>query len=106
MIPAENPLGLDADADRDAAYLIALEHGARPADASFSALPNAQMIEGGGRSLLFLVEPDPFAAWEEVPGRREAAALHSVGLGLLDHLTDARAIDSACLPEPGAAGNP
>ena len=37
--------------------------------------------------MLYLVDRDPFAAWEEAPGWREAAATNSVGLDLLDHLT-------------------
>ncbi|CAN5178320.1 4-hydroxyphenylpyruvate dioxygenase [soil metagenome] len=71
----------------DSAYALALERGATPVDASTSALPDAKVIEGIGGSLLYLVDGDPFAAWEEVPGWREAADRNSVGLDILDHLT-------------------
>jgi 4-hydroxyphenylpyruvate dioxygenase len=74
-------------ADAGKAYLAALERGATSADPASSALPGAYAIEGIGGSLLYLVEGDPFANWEEVPGWREAAVVNSVGLDLLDHLT-------------------
>ena len=74
-------------ADAEAAHALALARGAKAADASSSAFPEARAIEGIGGSLLYLVDTDPFADWEEVPGWREAAALNSVGLDLLDHLT-------------------
>jgi 4-hydroxyphenylpyruvate dioxygenase len=74
-------------ADAGDAYLKALERGAISADPATSALPDSYAIEGIGGSLLYLVEGDPFADWEEVPGWRAAAAENSVGLDLLDHLT-------------------
>jgi 4-hydroxyphenylpyruvate dioxygenase len=74
-------------ADAGKAYIAALERGAASVDAATSALPDACVIEGVGGSLLYLVEGDPFADWEEVPGWREAAERNSVGLDLLDHLT-------------------
>ncbi len=74
-------------ADARAAHAAALERGATGADASTGAIPAAPVIEGIGGSLLYLVEGDPFADWEEVPGWRRAAAENSVGLDLLDHLT-------------------
>jgi 4-hydroxyphenylpyruvate dioxygenase len=74
-------------ADAEAAYAIALERGAKPFDATNTALPHAKSIEGIGGSVLYLVDSDPFADWEEVQGWREAAAQNGVGLDLLDHLT-------------------
>jgi 4-hydroxyphenylpyruvate dioxygenase len=73
--------------DAEKAYALALDRGATPADTSESALPGAYAIEGIGGALLYLVEGDPFAGWEEVCGWREESAKQSVGLDLLDHLT-------------------
>jgi len=69
------------------AYAAAVERGAKPMDAAGTALPDAKAIEGIGGSVLYLVDRDPFAGWDEVPGWREAAAKNSVGLDMLDHLT-------------------
>ena len=69
------------------AHANALQRGAKAADTSESALPGAFAIEGIGGALLYLVEADPFASWEEVEGWKEKAAEASVGLDLLDHLT-------------------
>jgi 4-hydroxyphenylpyruvate dioxygenase len=69
------------------AKAVALERGAVGVDASGSALPNAEVIQGIGGSLLYLVDKDPFADWQEVPGWREEAAKSDVGLDILDHLT-------------------
>jgi 4-hydroxyphenylpyruvate dioxygenase len=69
------------------AHRAALERGATNADTANSAFPGAYAIEGIGGSLLYLVDSDPFADWEEVPGWQEASAKNSVGLDLLDHLT-------------------
>lgn len=69
------------------AYAAAVAHGAKPVDAAGTALPDARAIEGIGGSVLYLVDRDPFASWEEVSGWREAAAENSVGLDMLDHLT-------------------
>jgi 4-hydroxyphenylpyruvate dioxygenase len=74
-------------ADAAAAHATALTRGAKPADAAGSAFPEAFVLEGIGGSLLYLVDGDPFADWEEVAGWQEAAARNSVGLDLLDHLT-------------------
>jgi 4-hydroxyphenylpyruvate dioxygenase len=74
-------------AGAEQAYTTALARGATAVDTSRSALPGARAIEGIGGSLLYLIDSDPFAAWDEVPGWREAAARNSVGLDLLDHLT-------------------
>lgn len=74
-------------ADAATAYALALERGANAADATASAFAEAHVIEGIGGSLLYLVDADPFAEWDEVPGWREEAARNSVGLDLLDHLT-------------------
>jgi len=84
--PSANGMGFNV-ADAAEAHRIALERGATEADTSGSALPGAKAIEGIGGSLLYLVDGDPFAGWEEVPGWREAAEANSVGLDLLDHLT-------------------
>jgi 4-hydroxyphenylpyruvate dioxygenase len=69
------------------AHRIALERGATDADTSTSAFPGAKAIQGIGGSLLYLVDSDPFADWEEIRGWQEASANNSVGLDLLDHLT-------------------
>ncbi|WP_019831691.1 4-hydroxyphenylpyruvate dioxygenase [Sphingomonas sp. PR090111-T3T-6A] len=69
------------------AHRSALERGATNADTANSAFPGAYAIEGIGGSLLYLVDSDPFADWEEIPGWQEASAKNSVGLDLLDHLT-------------------
>jgi 4-hydroxyphenylpyruvate dioxygenase len=74
-------------ADAAKAHGLALERGATNADTSTSALPGAKALEGIGGSLLYLVEGDPFADWDQVPGWQEAAQHNSVGLDLLDHLT-------------------
>jgi 4-hydroxyphenylpyruvate dioxygenase len=74
-------------ADARAAYAAALERGARPGDAAGSAFPDGYVLEGIGGSLLYLVDGDVFAGWDEVEGWREEAKRNSVGLDLLDHLT-------------------
>ncbi len=74
-------------ADADQAFAAAIARGAVAADSAQSALPAARAIEGIGGSLLYLVDGDPFAQWEEVPGWRAEAQEHGVGLDLLDHLT-------------------
>ncbi|UIJ46663.1 4-hydroxyphenylpyruvate dioxygenase [Sphingomonas cannabina] len=84
--PSANGMGFNV-ADAARALALAVERGATAADTSDSALPGARAIEGIGGSLLYLVDGDPFAGWEEVPGWREAAERNSVGLDLLDHLT-------------------
>ena len=84
--PSANGMGFRV-ADAEAAYAIALERGAKPFDAKMTALPGAKSIEGIGGSVLYLVDSDPFADWEAVPGWQEASARNGVGLDLLDHLT-------------------
>ena len=84
--PSANGMGFNV-ADAAYAQREAVARGATAADTGDSALPGARAIEGIGGSLLYLVDGDPFADWEEVPGWREAAARNSVGLDLLDHLT-------------------
>jgi 4-hydroxyphenylpyruvate dioxygenase len=69
------------------AYAAAVEKGAVAADASATALPRAKVIEGIGGSVIYLVDDDPFADWEEIRGWQEAEGRNSVGLDLLDHLT-------------------
>lgn len=73
--------------DARKAHALAIQHGATAADTADSALPGSKAIEGIGGSLLYLVEGDPFAGWNEVAGWRRAEARNSVGLDLLDHLT-------------------
>jgi 4-hydroxyphenylpyruvate dioxygenase len=79
--------------DAAKAYDLALERGAKPADASSSALgPDAKVLEGIGGSLLYLVDRfgdrgSIYDAWAPIPGAEEAAAKNDVGLYLLDHLT-------------------
>jgi 4-hydroxyphenylpyruvate dioxygenase len=80
---------------RDAAkaYEMALERGARPAEAADSALGHgARVLQGIGGSLLYLVDQygaagDLYADWTPVPGAEEAHDRNQVGLHLLDHLT-------------------
>jgi 4-hydroxyphenylpyruvate dioxygenase len=84
--PSANGMGFTV-AHAEAAYQQALTRGAMAADPATSALPVAHVIEGIGGSLLYLVEGDPFATWEEIAGWREAAAQNTVGLDILDHLT-------------------
>ena len=75
-------------ADAETAYRTALDRGAVAVDdPASSALPGGRMIQGIGGSLLYLVDSDPFADFDEVPGWREASAREGVGLDLLDHLT-------------------
>jgi 4-hydroxyphenylpyruvate dioxygenase len=84
--PSANGMGFRV-ADAAAAHAAALKKGAKTLDSAATALPGAKAIEGIGGSVLYLVDADPFADWEEVPGWRSAAAENGVGLDLLDHLT-------------------
>jgi 4-hydroxyphenylpyruvate dioxygenase len=84
--PSANGMGFNV-ANAEDAYKLAMERGAKAANTSSSALPDARAIEGIGGSLLYLVSGDPFSGWQEVPGWREASAERNVGLDLLDHLT-------------------
>jgi 4-hydroxyphenylpyruvate dioxygenase len=70
-------------ADPAQAMAWALEHGAKPTD------EDDTVIQGiGGSYLYFMADgADPYAAWAEFPGWREAEARNTVGLDLLDHLT-------------------
>ena len=74
-------------ADAAKAYEHVLKQGAVAVDAAQTALPGGKVIEGIGGSVLYLVDNDPFAAWETIPGWQENEARNSVGLDLLDHLT-------------------
>ncbi len=74
-------------ADAGKAYGLALESGAHPADAALGAFPDAPTLQGIGGSLLYLIDADPFAGWDAIPGAAEAEAENSVGFDLLDHLT-------------------
>lgn len=70
--PSANGMGFNV-ANAEAAYQLALTRGAMAADPASSALPEARVIEGIGGSLLYLVEGDPFAAWQENSTRSAAA---------------------------------
>jgi 4-hydroxyphenylpyruvate dioxygenase len=74
-------------ADAALAHAACIERGAKDVDTSATAFPGTMAIEGIGGSVLYLLDRDPFAEWQEVPGWREAAAQNGVGLDLLDHLT-------------------
>ena len=84
--PSANGMGFRV-ADATQAYLLAIERGAVAVDPTVTALPEAKVIEGIGGSVLYLVDDDPFADWEDIPGWREAERRDGVGLDLLDHLT-------------------
>jgi 4-hydroxyphenylpyruvate dioxygenase len=84
--PSANGMGFRV-ADAEKAYALGLARGAKAADPATSALPDARVIAGIGGSLLYLVECDPFAAWQQIAGWQEAAAENNVGLDILDHLT-------------------
>ncbi|MGV3769555.1 MAG: 4-hydroxyphenylpyruvate dioxygenase [Sphingobium phenoxybenzoativorans] len=84
--PSANGMAFNV-ANAKAAHRDAIRSGATDADTAQSALPGTYAIEGIGGSLLYLVDSDPFADWDEVPGWREASAERGVGLDLLDHLT-------------------
>ncbi len=76
--------------DAKRAFAMALERGARAADAEKGALgPGTYALEGIGGSLLYLVPDDGsvFDQWRAIPGAEEAEEKNSVGLDLLDHLT-------------------
>jgi len=80
-------------ADARAAFELAIANGARPADASASALgADAHVLQGIGGSLLYLVDRHGVAGtvydgWTPIEGAAEAAVQNSVGLETLDHLT-------------------
>ena len=74
-------------ADAQKAHGLALQGGARPAEASQGAFPDVPTLQGIGGSLLYLIDGDPFAGWEAIPGAEAAEARNSVGFDLLDHLT-------------------
>ena len=84
--PSAAGMGLRV-ADAEQVYAHVLANGANPIDPSDTALPGARVIEGIGGSVLYLVDSDPFADWEETPGWRDAERRNSVGLRMLDHLT-------------------
>jgi 4-hydroxyphenylpyruvate dioxygenase len=80
-------------ADARKAYEMALERGAKPADASATALGDgACVLQGIGGSVLYLIDRygakgSLYDGWEQIPGAAEAEKRNSVGLYMLDHLT-------------------
>jgi 4-hydroxyphenylpyruvate dioxygenase len=90
--PSANGMAFRTD-DAEAAYALAIERGARPADAASSALgEGAYVLEGIGGSLLYLVDRNAgegsiYDSWIQIPGAEDAAAKNGVGLQVLDHLT-------------------
>jgi len=84
--PSANGMGFRV-ANAMQAYAAAIERGAVAADPVVTALPKAKVVEGIGGSVLYLVDDDPFADWDEIRGWQAAEAKNSVGLDLLDHLT-------------------
>ena len=84
--PSANGMGFRV-ANATDALAQAVARGARPTADTGALGPDAQVIEGIGGSLLYLVDRAPWDAWEPVPGAAEAEAENSVGLELLDHLT-------------------
>ncbi len=79
--------------DAKKAYAMALERGAKAADASASALgEGACVLQGIGGSLLYLIDRygdrgTVYDSWTQIPDAAEAEKRNSVGLKLLDHLT-------------------
>jgi len=73
-------------ADAARAFEMAIERGARPAEAG-AGLLDQHVLQGIGGSLLYLVDRDIFTDWESVPGAGQAEARNGVGFDLLDHLT-------------------
>ena len=75
------------------AFEMALERGAKAADAASGALgADSFVLQGIGGSLLYLVDRHGengslYDAWEKLPGADEAEQKNNVGLDLLDHLT-------------------
>jgi len=78
--------------DAQSAYDLAIEKGAKPAEAPRNALGDyPYVLQGIGGSFLYLVDKTGaeglYDGWTETPGWREAEAEANVGLTLLDHLT-------------------
>jgi len=84
--PSANGMGFKV-ANAEEAHALGLARGGRDFDTAQTALPGAKALEGIGGSVLYLVDNDPFADWEEVSGWRAASDANNVGLDLLDHLT-------------------
>ncbi len=88
--PSANGMAFRVD-DAARAYDMALERGAKAADASASALgEGAKVLQGIGGSLLYLIDRygargSIYDRWTPIPGAAEAE--NDVGLYLLDHLT-------------------
>ena len=90
--PSANGMAFRVD-DATRAYAMALERGAKPADASASALgADAKVLQGIGGSMLYLVDRygergSIYDYWKPIDGAAAAEAKNDVGLYLLDHLT-------------------
>jgi 4-hydroxyphenylpyruvate dioxygenase len=80
-------------ADAKKAFDMAVERGAKPADAASGALgPDSYVLQGIGGSLLYLIDRygakgTIYDGWTAIPGAAEAEAKNAVGLQVLDHLT-------------------
>ena len=84
--PSANAMAFRVE-NAERAFAEATKRGAEPVETKGSAFPDARAVAGIGGSLLYLVDGDPFADWNEVPGWRETLEKESVGLEVLDHLT-------------------
>ena len=90
--PSANGMAFRVD-DAAKAYDLALERGAKAADAASSALgAEAKVLQGIGGSLLYLVDRfgergSLYDYWQPIPGAEAEAEKNEVGLYLLDHLT-------------------
>ncbi len=63
------------------------EPRARPAATGGKRPSRPMPSKGSSGAMLYLIDADPFALWEEVPAGRNGRRRISVGLDLLDHLT-------------------
>ncbi|HEY3812465.1 MAG TPA: 4-hydroxyphenylpyruvate dioxygenase [Caulobacteraceae bacterium] len=90
--PSANGMAFRVD-DAAKAYAMALERGAKPADAASTALgAEAKVLQGIGGSVLYLIDRygergTLYDYWQPIEGAAEAEAENDVGLYLLDHLT-------------------
>ena len=89
--PSANGMAFRVKAAK-AAFDLAAERGAKPADVDQTGLGDYPLVlQGIGGSLLYLVDrwghQTLYDTWDETPGWREKEAENNVGLTLLDHLT-------------------